>query len=329
MNQPLLNVEGLNIFFKSDKKAQPVHALRNVSFHINQGEMLGVVGESGSGKSITNLALMGLLGDNAIVSANECNLNGTSLLSLKEKEWKKIRGKVASMIFQDPMTALNPFLTVEFQLVETIITHKKCTKKEAIEMAIELLSQVGITSPKERLRAYPFELSGGMAQRVMIAMAISSQPKLLIADEPTTALDVTIQKQILQLLKELQKKNNMSVLLVTHDLGVVSEFSDRIQVMYAGELVETGSTNNVIQSPQHPYTKALLNSRPGSLERKAKTQLPSISGIVPSFHERPSGCQFNPRCEKVTKDCLFKEIPLKDGIRCIHPIAYDQVGDLQ
>lgn len=328
MNQPLLNIEGLNIFFKSDKKAQPVHALRNVSFHVNQGEMLGVVGESGSGKSITNLAIMGLLGDNAIVSANECRLNGTSLLNIKEREWQNIRGKIASMIFQDPMTALNPFLTVEYQLVETILAHKKCTKKEALEFAIDLLTQVGITSPKERLKAYPFELSGGMAQRVMIAMAISSQPKLLIADEPTTALDVTIQKQILMLLKDLQKKNNMAILLVTHDLGVVSEFSDRIQVMYAGELVETGLTKEVINAPKHPYTKALLNSRPGSVDRKAKSQLPSIIGIVPSFHERPTGCQFNPRCEKVTKECLFNDIPIKNGIRCIHPVSFDQNGNL-
>jgi dipeptide transport system ATP-binding protein len=329
MNQPLLKVEDLNIFFKSDKKAEPVHALRNVSFEINQGEMLGVVGESGSGKSITNLAIMGLLSDNAIIKASECSLGGTSLLNLNENQWQNIRGKVASMIFQDPMTALNPFLTVEYQLVETIMSHQKCTKKEAIEYSMDLLSQVGITSPKERLKAYPFELSGGMAQRVMIAMAISSNPKLLIADEPTTALDVTIQKQILLLLKELQQKKNMAVLLVTHDLGVVSEFSDRIQVMYAGELVETGTTANVIKTPHHPYTKALLNSRPGSIDRKAKSQLPSISGIVPSFHERPAGCQFNPRCEKVSKDCLFTSIPLKGGIRCIHPINYNQNGEVQ
>lgn len=320
MNETLLEVENLNIFFKSDKNPEPIHAVRDLSFSLKQGEMLGVVGESGSGKSITNLALLGILGDNSIVKAKKLHFNNRDLLTLKEHEWQKVRGGEISMIFQDPMTALNPFLTVEFQLMETILAHKKMAKKEARELAIDLLSQVGITSPAERLKAYPFELSGGMAQRVMIAMAISTNPKLLIADEPTTALDVTIQKQILTLIKSLQLKNNMSVILVTHDLGVVSEFSERVQVMYAGELVETALTKDLIKHPFHPYSFGLLSSRPGAVARPAKSVLPSIPGIVPAFHQRPGGCQFNPRCPHAQADCLPSPIPLENGVRCLHPM---------
>jgi dipeptide transport system ATP-binding protein len=327
----LLNVENLNIYFKSDRSKDPVHAVRDLSFSIKQGEMLGVVGESGSGKSITNLALLGILADSAIVKADKAQLNGVDLLTLKEKEWQKIRGQEISMIFQDPMTALNPFLSVQFQLVETIQTHLGYSKKDAIDKSIELLSLVGIPSPKDRLKAYPFELSGGMAQRVMIAMAISTNPKLLIADEPTTALDVTIQKQILNLIKMLQEKNNMSVILVTHDLGVVSEYSERLQVMYAGEIVESGRTRDLITHPHHPYTHALLASRPGALvdklKRLPKTPLPSISGIVPAFNQRPIGCQFNPRCEFVTNECQRSPIEITEieqnlrQYRCLHPIS--------
>lgn len=316
----LLEIDDLNIFFHSDKNPKPIHAVRDLSFKLKQGEMLGVVGESGSGKSITNLALMGILGENSIVKAKRCLFNNHDLLSLKEKEWEKIRGAEIAMIFQDPMTALNPFLTVEYQIVETILKHLNISKIEAKNLAIELLLQVGITSPKERLKSYPFELSGGMAQRVMIAMAISTSPKLLIADEPTTALDVTIQKQILMLIKSLQEKNNMSVILVTHDLGVVSEFSERIQVMYAGELVETGNTSDIIHNPRHPYTFGLLNSRPGATVIAPKTHLSSISGIVPLFHQRPEGCQFNPRCEFIKEDCKNQNIQFINNTRCLHPL---------
>ncbi len=324
----LLNVDKLNIHFKTDKSKNPVHAVRDLSFQINEGEMLGVVGESGSGKSITNLALLGLLPDNAIVSARELKFQNENLLSLNEKAWCQVRGKEMAMIFQDPMTALNPFLSVEFQLCETIMAHLGLSKNEAKNKAIELLSYVGIPSPKDRLKAYPFELSGGMAQRVMIAMAISTNPKLLIADEPTTALDVTIQKQILNLLKMLQEKNNMSIILVTHDLGVVGEFSDRLQVMYAGEVVEAGMTSKILTHPEHPYTEALLASRPGSVtshKRIPKTLLPSISGIVPAFHQRPVGCQFNPRCLYKTIECEATAISLSEKdlnqrqIRCLYP----------
>jgi oligopeptide/dipeptide ABC transporter ATP-binding protein len=323
-NELLLNVDKLNIFFQSDKNPEPIHAVRDLSFFLKQGEMLGVVGESGSGKSITNLALMGILGDNALIKANACTFNNKNLLTLSQSQWQNVRGKEIAMIFQDPMTALNPFLTVEFQIVETILAHQKCSKKEAVEKTIDLLSLVGISSPSARLKSYPFELSGGMAQRVMIAMAISTNPKLLIADEPTTALDVTIQKQILMLLKSLQEKNNMSIILVTHDLGVVSEFSDRVQVMYAGEIIESGLTDQLITHPHHPYTAALLASRPGAIQRAAKSKLPSIAGIVPAFHQRPIGCQFHPRCPKAVDDCQHGPIALKENIRCLHPLREDR-----
>lgn len=320
MSENLLDIKDLNIYFKSDKNPEPIHAVRDLSFSLKQGEMLGVVGESGSGKSITNLALMGILGDTAIIKARQCQFLGRELLSLKEKEWQKVRGGEIAMIFQDPMTALNPFLTVEFQMMETIKAHLDLSKSEAKNKALELLTLVGITSPHERLKAYPFELSGGMAQRVMIAMAISTNPKLLIADEPTTALDVTIQKQILTLIKTLQEKNNMAVILVTHDLGVVSEYSERVQVMYAGELVETGHTRDLINRPRHPYTFGLLSSRPGAIKREAKTPLDSIAGIVPAFHQRPHGCQFHPRCIHVREDCKSGRIEMREGIRCLHPM---------
>ncbi len=317
----LLDVQNLNIFFKTEDKNKNVHAVRDFSFSLNQGEILGVVGESGSGKSITNLALMGILTDTAIVKAEKLLMNGVDLQTLTENQWTKIRGKEISMIFQDPMTALNPFLTVEYQLIETILAHMDMSKNAAKEYALKLLSDVGITSPKDRLKAYPFELSGGMAQRVMIAMAISSNPKILIADEPTTALDVTIQKQILNLIRELQQKNNMAVILVTHDLGIVAEYSDRIQVMYAGEMVETGTSEKIIHSPLHPYSRGLLNSRPDSEIISAKSKLPSISGIVPQFNHRPNGCQFNPRCDYKSAECEQGLIPLKNingsTVRCI------------
>lgn len=325
----LLEIKNLNIHFKSDRLKRSVHAVMNLSFNLKIGETLGIVGESGSGKSITNMAIMGLLPDSAMVSAEKIELENMDLRSLSEDKWQKIRGLEISMIFQDPMSALNPFLTIEYQLCETIISHLKLSKKEAINKSIELLNLVGIPSPKERLKSYPFELSGGMAQRVMIAMAISTNPKILIADEPTTALDVTIQKQILNLIRDIQEKNNMSVILVTHDLGVVSEYSDRLQVMYAGEIIESGKTRDIISSPLHPYTHALLKSRPGSLV--PKTLLPSIEGIVPAFYERPLGCQFNPRCQKVQNDCQKNQISLSQigpdnrDYRCLHPLL-SEVG---
>ncbi len=310
----MLVVKNLTIKFKTKKGI--VTAVRNVSFSVDKGETLGVVGESGCGKSITNMAIMGLLPPEAIVEADELSFNGKDLKSISDKEWQLLRGDHFGIIFQDPMSALNPCFTVEFQLAEVIRKANPGSSVERVRTkAIDLLEKVGIPAPKKRLSCYPHELSGGMAQRVMIAMAIAGNPDVLIADEPTTALDVTIQLQILKLLKEIQTENNMAILFVTHDLGVVSQISDRIQVLYAGEIVEEGGIKQVITSPRHPYTKGLLNSLPNM--SKKQEELFSIKGTVPSLDQRPIGCQFAPRCEKVLEECSKSSIELKeiDGIR--------------
>ena len=320
----LLEVENLSISFET--KRGILEAVRGISFHLNEGETLGIVGESGCGKSITNLAIMGLLAPNAIIKADKLNFQGQNLLALKERQLQKVRGGQMEMIFQDPMTALNPSFTVGFQIDETLKVHQKdLTKKDRNDRAMELMEQVGIPAPAERLKAYAHELSGGMSQRVMIAMAIACNPKLLIADEPTTALDVTIQDQILTLLKELQEKHNMAMILVTHDLGVVAQNANRLQVMYAGEIVETGNTSTVIENPFHPYTNGLLASLPGREARAFRAELPSIAGLVPDLTARPIGCQFNPRCEFAQDNCKT-ELPGLDSleerkVRCFHPVS--------
>ncbi len=298
----LLDVKNLHLNFNTEHQ-QTLSALRNVSFHLNMGETLGIVGESGSGKSLTNLAIMGLLPDNAKVIADQLTFEGRDLLSMNEAQKNQIRGKKINMIFQDPMSSLHPYLTIETQLTETMLAHLDISAKDASLHAIELLEKVGIKDPLKKLKTYPFELSGGMAQRVMIAMAISTQPKLLIADEPTTALDVTIQKQILDLLKELQTKNNMALMLVSHDLGLIAEYSERIQVMYAGEIVEARSKQDMLNKALHPYTEGLLKSRPTLYSDKSKAELYSISGIVPTLSNRPQGCQFAPRCHLKKDHC--------------------------
>tara|TARA_Y100000590_G_scaffold323369_1_gene366317 strand:+ start:30398 stop:31375 length:978 start_codon:yes stop_codon:yes gene_type:complete len=319
----LLEVENLSISFET--KRGILEAVRGITFHLNEGETLGIVGESGCGKSITNLAIMGLLAPNAIIKADKLNFQGQNLLALKERQLQKIRGGEMGMIFQDPMTALNPSFTVGFQIDETLKVHEKeLTKKDRADRAMQLMEQVGIPAPGERLKAYAHELSGGMSQRVMIAMAIACNPKLLIADEPTTALDVTIQDQILTLLKNLQEKHNMAMILVTHDLGVVAQNADRLQVMYAGEVVETGFTSKIIEKPFHPYTKGLLASLPGKETREFRGVLPSIAGLVPDLTARPSGCQFSPRCEFSKEDCTEKLPPLDEigerKARCFYPV---------
>lgn len=314
----MLIVKNLTIKFKTKKGI--VTAVRDVSFEVNKGETLGVVGESGCGKSITNMAIMGLLPPEAIVQADELTFNGKDLKSLSDKEWQLLRGDHFGIIFQDPMSALNPCFTVEFQLAEVIRKANPGSSVERVRTkAIELLEKVGIPAPKKRLACYPHELSGGMAQRVMIAMAIAGNPDVLIADEPTTALDVTIQLQILKLLKEIQKENNMAILFVTHDLGVVSQISDRIQVLYAGEIVEEGNIKQVLKFPHHPYTQGLLKSLPKMSQKEQ--ELFSIKGTVPNLNQRPSGCQFAPRCEQALISCSSSSIELKeqDGrkSRCI------------
>jgi dipeptide transport system ATP-binding protein len=322
----LLEIEDLTVDFKTE--AGPLQALRHVSFRVEEGEVLGVVGESGSGKSVTNLALMGLLPANADVRAKRARFKGRDLDLNSQKELRKIRGSQIAMIFQDPMTALNPSLRIGYQMIETLQTHFDISKKAARSRAIGLLERVGITNAETRMEAYAFELSGGMAQRVMIAMSISCHPQLLIADEPTTALDVTIQKQILDLLMDIQKENKMSMVLVSHDLALVKKYSHRLQVMYAGEVAETGPTEQVIQHPQHPYTFGLLKARPSAHEGGAKGLLYAIPGTVPSLRLRPSGCQFHPRCPRATEVCRGKDPFLFGDLQtssqrfaCHHPLG--------
>lgn len=323
----LLDIENLSISFET--KTGLLEAVRGISFQLGEGETLGIVGESGCGKSITNLAIMGLLAPNAIVKADKLVFQGQNLLALKERQMQKVRGSQMGMIFQDPMTALNPSFTVGFQIDETLRVHEKdLTKKDRLDRSIQLMEQVGIPAPGQRLRAYAHELSGGMSQRVMIAMAIACNPKLLIADEPTTALDVTIQDQILTLLKDLQQKHNMAMILVTHDLGVVAQNSDRLQVMYAGEIVETGKTSSLIEKPNHPYTCGLLASLPGREERPFRSALPSIAGLVPDLTARPIGCQFAPRCDYSDDQCKAElpslEVNGEKKLRCFHPVKKEQ-----
>ncbi len=317
----LLKVKNLNIQFKTKKGL--IHAVRNVSFEVEASETLGIVGESGCGKSITNMAIMGLLDDNAIVTADELSFNGVDLKKLNEKSWQQIRGGDISMIFQDAMSSLNPCYTVENQIEEVLLIHEaKLSKQERKDRVERLLIQVGIPAPKERMKAYPHELSGGMAQRVMIAMAIASSPKLLIADEPTTALDVTVQQQILELLDEIQKETGMAVIFISHDLAVVKDFTQNLQVMYAGEVIERGPTMAVINTPRHPYTSGLLKSIP-SFTDDINAPLYSIKGMVPDLGDRPTGCQFRKRCEYATQQCetLPKLVIHGDrSLRCIHPL---------
>jgi oligopeptide/dipeptide ABC transporter ATP-binding protein len=303
----LLDVKNLSIRFNTD--AGQVEAVRSVCFTLHEGETLGVVGESGCGKSVVNLALMGLLPPEARVTAERLNFERSSLLSLRPNQWQKIRGSGIAMIFQDPMTSLNPCFTVGAQLDEAIhLHHPLLSKKERRCRSIELLEQVGILDPTSRLSCYPHELSGGMAQRIMIAIALAGEPRLLIADEPTTALDVTIQDQILKLLRSLQRYRNMALILVTHDLAVAANNTDRIQVMYAGEIVESGRTIDLLRNPAHPYTKGLLRSLPSQNTGGFRSQLDGIPGNIPSLINRQSRCQFSDRCTKARSRC-FEENP--------------------
>lgn len=299
----LLTVENLSVSF-GDEKA-PFKAVDRVSYTVNEGEVLGIVGESGSGKSVSSLAIMGLIDFPGRVTAEKLYFNQNDLLALKPKEKQKIIGADIAMIFQDAMTSLNPSYTVGYQIMEALKVHQGGSKAARRERAIELLSLVGIPDPKSRLEVYPHQLSGGMSQRVMIAMAIACNPKLLIADEPTTALDVTIQAQIIDLLLELQHKENMALILITHDLALVAESAHRIIVMYAGQVVEEGRAEEIFKSPLHPYTQALLKSLPEFAE--GKSHLQSLPGVVPGKYDRPQGCLLNPRCPYATEKCRSVE----------------------
>ncbi|RXJ01113.1 ABC transporter ATP-binding protein [Anaerobacillus alkaliphilus] len=305
----LLEVKNLKTHFFAKNKVLPV--VDGVDFEVKKGETLAIVGESGSGKSITSLSIMGLVpkpGGKTV--AGEINFDGTNLLSLSENEMFKVRGNEIAMIFQEPMSSLNPVLTIGEQITEVLIYHKKLSKKEARLKAVELLKIVGFARAEEILDDYPHRLSGGMRQRVMIAMAMSCDPKLLIADEPTTALDVTVQAQILELMKELSEKFNSSIILITHDLGVVAELADRVIVMYAGQVVEESGIVEMFDNPLHPYTKGLLSSVPKIDEEQER--LSSIGGNVPSPDNFPKGCRFATRCPHVMDICIEQQPDLKE-----------------
>jgi len=295
MSKKLLEVKDLKINFKT--YAGLVQAVRGVNFELNEGETLAIVGESGSGKSVTSNAVMKLIPQPpGIYADGQILFQGKDLIPLTEKEMSRIRGNEIAMIFQDPMTALNPTMRVGKQITEVILKHKKVSREQAKQRAIELLDQVGIPMPEKRFSQFPHEFSGGMRQRVVIAIALAADPKLLIADEPTTALDVTIQAQILELLKEIQKKNNTSIIFITHDLGVVANIADRVAVMYAGQVVEYGTVNDIFYNPRHPYTWGLLGSMP-DLKNNVKEDLRTIPGSPPDLIHPPKGDAFAPRNE--------------------------------
>ena len=313
----LLEVKDLGVEFGAFR------AVDNVSLHVDAGEVLGIVGESGSGKSVTALALMGLIDEPGRVHAQRMSFDGRDLLAMPLKERRALLGKDIAMIFQDPMASLNPCFTVEFQLVETLRIHEGGSRKALRARALELLQQVEIPDAERRLQAYPHQLSGGMSQRVMVAMAIACNPRLLIADEPTTALDVTIQAQMLALLLRLQRERGMALVLITHDLGVVAEIAQRVLVMYAGQVVETSRVPEIFETPRHPYTEALLSALPE--HNIGQRRLRSMGGMVPGAFDRPSGCLLSPRCAYVQPRCR-EERPALDGdvgmqARCFYPLA--------
>ncbi len=303
-NELLMEVKNLKTIFKTDEGI--VNAVNGVSFYLNKKETLGIVGESGCGKSVTNLSIMGLIPQppGKIVNG-DVFFEGKEILKISNKEKRKIRGKEISMIFQDPMTSLNPYLRISTQMTESLMLHEKMSKKDALDISIDMLKQVGIPNAGKRIHSYPHEFSGGMRQRVMIAMALSTNPKLLIADEPTTALDVTIQAQILEIIKNLQQKSGTSLILITHNLGVVAGMTDRIIVMYAGFIIEENTANKLFSNPRHPYTLGLLRSVP-SIDENEKVKLYSIEGIPPNLVGLKDQCPFLPRCHKAGKLCAEK-----------------------
>lgn len=304
--ETLLRVKNLRTsFYGKNKKTE---AVRGVDFQVQKGEILGIVGESGSGKSVLMKSVMKILPENARVDSGEVCFEGRDILGLTPGEMRKIKGREMAMIFQDPMTALNPLKKIGDHIIEVLIRHRGVNKKEGKKLAIETLREVGIPMPEKRINQYPHEFSGGMRQRVLIAMALAIKPKLLIADEPTTALDVTIQAQILELLKSLSERKEMSVILITHDLGVVASLCDRIAVMYGGLIMEEGLTEEIFYETKHPYTKALLNSLPKA-PGDERARLQPITGSAPSLINPPKGCPFAERCQYATSRC-FDEMPL-------------------
>ena len=312
MPTPELLVKNLKVSFAVLKKE--LIAVRGISYQLNQGEILALVGESGCGKTVSALSILRLIQEPpGKIMSGEILFSGKDLLKLKKKELQNLRGKDIAMIFQDPMTSLNPVLTIGEQIIETLLRHTSLSRKKAREKSFRLLEQVEIPSPKQKLDQYPHQLSGGMRQRAMIAMALSCSPRILIADEPTTALDVLIQAQILSLLKRIKNDTQMSILLITHDLGVVAEVAERVMVMYAGEIVESGLVDDIFRSPLHPYTLGLMESIP-KLETTQQNlpKLKEISGMMPSLLQVPTGCPFHPRCSAAETRCKTDKPKLKE-----------------
>jgi dipeptide transport system ATP-binding protein len=321
MAAPLLEIEDLHVDFPT--QGSVMHAVEGVSLTVDEGEVLGIVGESGSGKSVTMMAVMGLIAYPGKVRAKTLRFAGNDLLGLSDKERRRLVGKDMAMIFQEPTTSLNPCFTIGWQLVEQLRQHSPLDRKAAERKAIELLEQVGIPAAASRMNDYPHQMSGGMNQRVMIAMAISCNPRLLVADEPTTALDVTIQAQILDLLRSLQQERGMALVLITHNMGVVSEMAQRIAVMYAGQVMEERAVQALFSNPQHPYTEALLAALP---ERgPAGHRLATIPGVVPGVFDRPGGCLFAPRCAYATQHSMQVRPELREWnegrVRCHYPLG--------
>ncbi len=324
--EPLLSVEDLHVRFWTRRGT--VHAVNGISFDIAPGETLGIVGESGCGKSVTSLAILGLLSRNGRVESGKAVFQGQDLVRQTDRTLRSVRGKEIAMIFQDPMTSLNPVLTIGRQIREALETHFGMDRKEAERTAVEALDRVGIPSAKARIRDYPHQFSGGMRQRAMIAMALACKPKLLIADEPTTALDVTIQAQILDLLRALVAEENAALILITHDLGVVAGMCERVNVMYAGMFMETGSAEQLFATPRHPYTLGLLQSVP-RLDAARRARLHPIEGSPPNMLQPPQACPFQPRC-RFEIDLSRREVPplieIEPGhqVACFNPVAVDE-----
>ena len=320
MSDPILSVRDLTIDIPMSQDT--MHAVRGISFDLKRGETLCIVGESGSGKSLTSLAIMGLLSKKLRRAATRLDFAGIDLMSQKLRQMRDLRGNRMAMIFQEPMTSLNPAYTIGDQLAEAYLLHRKATRAQARTRAVELLGKVGITAAESRLSQYPHQLSGGLRQRVMIAMALMCEPELIIADEPTTALDVTIQAQILRLLADLQREMNMAMILVTHDLGVVARVADKVAVMYAGEVVEQGTAKEIFGHPRHPYTRGLLRCIPVPGRSKPGEHLGSIPGMVPSLVGRVKGCAFRARCDVAEEACTAaipeRRMECGHAWRCIH-----------
>lgn len=316
----LLEIRNMSVQFGSENA--PFMAVDGLDLEIGQGEVVGIVGESGSGKSVTSLALMGLIDYPGRIAAERMAFDGRDLLKMPERERRKLLGKDIAMIFQDPMTSLNPSFTVAYQLIETLRVHEGGSNKELRAKALALLKKVDIPDAERRLDAYPHQLSGGMSQRVMVAIAIACNPRLLIADEPTTALDVTVQAQMLELLLQLQRERGMALMLITHDLSVVAQTVKRVVVMYAGQVVETGNVPDIFNAPRHPYTQALLAALPE--HNIGRNRLQALAGVVPGQYDRPSGCLLSPRCPYATDKCRQQRPDLSGapGIqaRCHFPL---------